>query len=125
MVGKELLGTRYVSNTLGGAPEALRANLDSLDCVTFVDQTISIARCIKESDSSVNGFLNRLKKFRYKNGELEDVTSRLHYATEILFEKEQDKTWQDIGKELGGEIYAQKLIPQLYVMALKNNMGQK
>ena len=101
-IGLELLGSPYVSGTLGGSPETLRANLDSLDCVTFVDQTIVLARCIKSGDTTVNGFLKNLKKFRYRNGTIQDITSRLHYTSDLLSENIKNNTWTDITKEIGG-----------------------
>jgi hypothetical protein len=50
-------------------------------------------------------FCEELQKIRYRNGEIRDYTSRLHYFSDWIFENERRGIVKDITKNIGGEPY--------------------
>ena len=56
-IGKEFLGTPYVSGTLeGGDTETLTINLDEMDCTTYVETVMALAYTIGEGRTSWRDF---------------------------------------------------------------------
>lgn len=80
--GKQFLGVPYVAYTLeNGNNEHLIVNTRELDCTTFVETICALSICHNKGITSFDGYCNVLKQIRYRNGELKDYTSRLHYFT--------------------------------------------
>ena len=80
--GKKFLGLPYVGSTLeNGDHEHLIVNLHGLDCTTFVETVLALALCDKDDTRTFDDYCNNLVKIRYRNGEMTDYTSRLHYFT--------------------------------------------
>ncbi|MFV0520824.1 MAG: N-acetylmuramoyl-L-alanine amidase-like domain-containing protein [Mangrovibacterium sp.] len=90
LVGKSFLNTPYVSNTLeGNKREKLVINLSWVDCTTFVEYVLAIARSVHYGDSSFSEFRRELQEIRYRDGKLADYNSRLHYFSDWLYNNEQ------------------------------------
>jgi len=106
-IGKSFIGTDYAANTLeAGDKENLVINLSGLDCYTFLESTLAFSRCIKAGKTSFKDFLNEIINLRYRNGELMDYTSRLHYFSDWIYDMNNRGIGKDISKELGGIPYS-------------------
>lgn len=104
--GKYFLGTPYVNFTLEICePEELIINLRELDCVTFVETTVALARCIKAAVHDFDYYCETIRNLRYRNGELHDFTSRLHYFSDWIANNQEMGMVLDQTGALGGEAY--------------------
>ena len=79
------MNTPYVGGTLeGDEKEALRINLRELDCVTFVENVLSLHLLLQSDEHSFQNFCCILQHIRYRNGIVDGYLSRLHYFSEWL-----------------------------------------
>lgn len=91
-LAQRFLGTPYVASTLeGNAQEQLVVNLSEVDCTTFVEQVLAIAFSHNYQD-----FKEKLQQIRYRQGEITDYTSRLHYFSDWIYENKQAGRIRDI-----------------------------
>ena len=75
----------YVGGTLEGDDlECLRVNLRELDCVTFVENVISLYLMLKSGQHTFDNFCSILQLIRYRDGVVNGYLSRLHYFSEWL-----------------------------------------
>lgn len=103
-VGQLFEGTPYVGATLEGeGPEVCRIDLTGLDCVTFFENTLAIARTVKKGKSSMTDVIAELTFTRYRNGILDGYLSRLHYTTDWIRDNASKGVVADVTAELGGE----------------------
>lgn len=103
-VGKLLLGTPYTEKSLDqDTVENLIVRLDGLDCTTFVETALALARCISSSILTYSNFENELTKIRYRGGKLNSYTSRLHYFSEWIFDNSAKGIIKDVTHEIGGD----------------------
>lgn len=128
---KYFIGRPYVAHTLEGTErEVLTVNLREFDCTTFVESCIALARTMKSDENSFADFCVNLKKIRYRNGIIEDYSSRLHYVSDWMYEHEKDKILQNISKEIGGGLHNKNITfmsshANLYPQLLNNKELQK
>jgi hypothetical protein len=101
-VGTQLKGLPYVGGTLEGEPEVCKVSLSGLDCVTFFETSLCLARCIKKGKTAYNDFLQEVTFTRYRDGKLTDYTSRLHYTADWILNNEEKKVVQNITPSLKG-----------------------
>jgi hypothetical protein len=125
VVGSQFLDKPYKGGTLEGTPEKCRVDLNHLDCVTFYEYTLAIARNIKKGKYGFDQLLDEIKFLRYRDGELTDYASRLHYTSDWFHNNVKKGTIKDITEELGGAVYKKEINfmsehPDSY-QALKNN----
>jgi hypothetical protein len=60
-IGKSFLETEYVAHTLETeGNEQLVINLTGLDCTTFLENAITLSRCIKKNKTSFEDYQNEL-----------------------------------------------------------------
>lgn len=110
LIGESFVGTNYVANTLQtDGNEQLIIKLTGLDCYTFVEATIAIARLVKNMKSKNEDFINEITTLRYRDGKLKDYSSRLHYLIDWGYELEQREILKNISKEIGGKTYSKKI----------------
>lgn len=103
-LGMLLLGTKYEGGTLEGpGAEVCRANLTGLDCVTFFENVLCMARILKKGTTTFDAFMRELTYTRYRGGVLTDYTSRLHYTAEWIADNEHKGVVKDLTMEMGGE----------------------
>ncbi|MFZ2323291.1 MAG: N-acetylmuramoyl-L-alanine amidase-like domain-containing protein [Ignavibacteriaceae bacterium] len=103
-IGKSFLGTEYVAHTLEKeGDEQLVINLTGLDCTTFLESALTFARCIKKGKTSFDDYKNELTFLRYRDGKINNYTSRLHYTSDWIFNNQQKGIIKDITKEIGGK----------------------
>ncbi|MFQ6069730.1 MAG: N-acetylmuramoyl-L-alanine amidase-like domain-containing protein [Candidatus Aminicenantales bacterium] len=105
-IGQLLLGTPYVAFTIeASGPEVCRVVLTGVDCVTFYENVLCMARILKKGKSAMSDLLQEIAFTRYRGGKLTDYTSRLHYTSDWIYDNEQKKVVRNITAELGGKKY--------------------
>ncbi len=103
VLGNSFVGTPYVAHTLEApGPEHLVVNLQGLDCTTFVENVLALARCVKLDQMSFDAFKKQLQFIRYRSGLIQGYPSRLHYFTDWIGDNERKQILQDLTRELGG-----------------------
>lgn len=103
-IGKSFLNTEYVAHTLEKeGDERLVINLTGLDCTTFLETSLTFARCIKKGKTSFQDYQNELTFIRYRDGKLDKYPSRLHYFSDWIYNNQQKGIVKDITEEIGGK----------------------
>lgn len=89
-IGLSFQGTPYVAATLeNGLAEKLVINLRQLDCTTFVETALALARTVKSGKTDFKSFATELERLRYRNGIRNQYPSRLHYFSEWISNNQQ------------------------------------
>lgn len=110
-IGERLVGTRYEPHTLEvPGPERLVINLEALDCVTFVENVLVMARLawsaprglVDDPDRFAAAYRRELTAIRYRGGKLDGYPSRLHYFSEWIADNEALGLVEAVSRELGG-----------------------
>lgn len=105
-MGKSFLGTDYVANTLEQpGEEHLVINLRGLDCVSFYENSLVFARCIKMNKTTFEDYKAELQFIRYRGGVIEGYPSRLHYSSDYFFDNQKKKVLKVITESIGGVRY--------------------
>jgi hypothetical protein len=100
-VGRFFLDTPYVAHTLeSGDEEKLIINLRELDCTTFAENCLALARTIRSGEHSLEKFAAELLSIRYRDGVLEGYPSRLHYFCDWIHNNEQMKLITNVPEDL-------------------------
>jgi len=105
-VGTFFKETPYVAHTLETEPEQLIVNLRELDCTTFAENCLAIARIIKSENPSFEKFTKELQNIRYRKGEINGYASRIHYFSDWIFESNKKKLIKDVSKEIANVPYS-------------------
>jgi hypothetical protein len=101
-IGKTFVGAPYIPGTLEApGEEHLVVNLRTFDCVTFVENSLALARTIR-SHGDFHQFERELARIRYRDGRLTGYTARLHYFTDWIANNEAKGIVTNITAELGG-----------------------
>ncbi len=87
----ELEGTKYTAETLDQSVdnEACVVKLDGLDCVTYFENVLGLARMIKQGGNTPNDLMKSVTTTRYRGGTVSGFTSRLHYMSDWIHDNEQ------------------------------------
>jgi len=110
-IGRTFVGTAYVPQTLEvEGPEGLVINFRGLDCVTFVENSIALARFVKLGGAALLGrrhdaesaYAGLLAELRYRGGVLDGYPSRLHYFSEWISDNAAKGLLSDVTEQLGG-----------------------
>jgi hypothetical protein len=102
-IGKTFLNLDYEANTLEkGDKEQLVIHLSGLDCYTFFESSLVFARSIKEGKTTFENYQKELTNIRYRDGKINGYPSRLHYASDWLYDNDKRGNVKDITKEIGG-----------------------
>lgn len=81
-IANEFIGEKYVGGTLEqGVEEPLFISCTELDCTTFVELVLAIAKTADEGSCSFSDICRNLETIRYRNGKNSGYTSRLHYIS--------------------------------------------
>jgi hypothetical protein len=106
-LGMLLVGTPYVGGTLEGeGPEVCRVDLTGLDCVTYFENTLCMARIIQKQKYTYEDLIAEITRTRYKDGVLDGYASRLHYTSAWIDDNVEKGTVLDVTSELGGVPFA-------------------
>jgi hypothetical protein len=109
-VGKTFLGTDYVANALEvPGKEHLVVNMRGLDCVSFYENALVMARCIKMNKFSFEDYKKQLQIIRYRDGIINGYPSRLHYTSDYFYDNEKKGVWKIMTKDLGGVPFVKTL----------------
>jgi hypothetical protein len=101
--GKQFMGTPYVAHTLDrNTSEQLVLNFRELDCTTFVENCFCLARTVKSGDITLTHFAAEVTQSRYRDGKIDGYSSRLHYFSDWIFNKQQIGIVKDMTQAIGG-----------------------
>ena len=96
-------GSPYVAHSLElPGPEKLVVNLRGFDCLTFVESSLSLARCVRLARGSFGDYRKELQEMRYRDGAIDGYPSRLHYFTDWVVDNEAKGIVRDVTSSLGG-----------------------
>ena len=112
-IGETFVGTPYAPHTLEApGEESVVIELEELDCVTFVENVLALARLVQTVPdellvANAGGrqrplFSWLLEDIRYRGGVLEEYPSRLHYFSEWIRDNDKMGLVRDVSQELGG-----------------------
>ncbi len=103
-IGKSFIGTDYAAHSLEEeGPEHLVVNMRVLDCVSFYENSLALARCVKLKKFSFDEYRAQLQFIRYRGGLINGYPSRLHYTTDYWFDNEKKGVLKVVTTELFGE----------------------
>jgi hypothetical protein len=103
-IGKSFIGTDYLSHSLEkDGDEQLVINLTGLDCTTFLENSLVLARCIKKGKTSFEDYMKELQLIRYRNGVIDQYPSRLHYFADWIYDNVRKGIIDDVTEEIGGK----------------------
>lgn len=109
-MGISFLGTDYAAFVLEvPGPERLIVNLRGLDCVSFYENALVLARCVKKDRMTFVDYRNELRFIRYRNGIIDGYPSRLHYTSDYFHDNELKGVWTNITARLGGVPFGKKI----------------
>lgn len=111
-IGASLLGTPYVAHTLetSDTVEICTVNLAGLDCVTFFESCLAIARMVGLRQTSEADLIRQVTLMRYRGGMLDGYVSRLHYTSEWIADNVKKGIVRDITQDLPGAVRFEKKI---------------
>jgi hypothetical protein len=108
-IAQELLGTKYVGGVLDRSPngENCTVDLNGLDCVTFFETTLDLARMIKKGERTPAALMKEVSFTRYRGGIVNGYTSRLHYTSDWISDNEQKHVVKPLFELPGSEDFKQ------------------
>jgi hypothetical protein len=95
-------GRPYSNPPDPGSSESLRIELDTFHCVSFLESSLAVARCLWNRTPSEACFLAELESQRYRKGKAQGFASRLHYLDEWISDNAGRRRLTVITAELGG-----------------------
>ncbi len=105
-IGVWFLSTPYVEKTLDvPGDEQLVINLMGLDCTTFLESVVTLARLTKLGHLTFEDYEKELEFLRYRDGIRTDYPSRLHYFSDWIYHSIQKGILTDITRDIRGEVY--------------------
>ena len=94
---RQFLGVPYVAHTLEvNDKEQLVVNTRELDCTTLVETVTALTLCARQGKKTWNDYLTTLRTLRYRQGKLDGYTSRLHYFSDWIRDKQAMKIVKEI-----------------------------
>ncbi|MDP4939519.1 MAG: DUF1460 domain-containing protein [Verrucomicrobiales bacterium] len=105
--GKALCGTPYGNYTLeiDNKIESPSVNFDLLDCWTFYEASLALARLVKNPSSqwTREAFLHYIELERYRDGRCDGTyVSRMHHLEEVFANNERRGLGRNMTASLGG-----------------------
>ncbi len=95
-----LRDSAYVGKTLElGNDFAPVVNIHQFDCLTFVENGIALTK----SQGDKAAFIHWIEEIRYRDGEAQGYTTRLHYFSDWIRNNVEKGIVKDITCEIGGE----------------------
>ena len=108
--GQHFIGTPYVAHSLEEpGDEHLVVNLRGFDCLTFVENMLAMARCVRSGKTTFDDFKRQLTLIRYTGGVISGYPSRLHYFTDWMMDNGKKGVVQPLTQELGGAAYTKTI----------------
>jgi hypothetical protein len=104
-IGLDFMNTPYAAKTLDKTKEEkLVINLHQLDCTTFAENCLALARTVKSNRPNEQKFCSEIENLRYRGGKMNGYASRLHYFSEWISDNEARHNVQSMAAELGGVV---------------------
>lgn len=111
-IAKYFIGTPYQAGTLELIPEQLVVNLRETDCILFIEMCTALTLTVKgislpdstTKQASFELYCENLKDIRYRNGEIAEYASRLHYTSEWIIENQRKGIFQELTSRYGEPI---------------------
>ncbi|MBQ2674742.1 MAG: DUF1460 domain-containing protein [Prevotella sp.] len=86
---RQFHGIPYVAHTLEvNDSEQLVVNTRQLDCTTLVETVTALTICVQQENRQWADYLKTLRTLRYRQGVMDGYTSRLHYFTDWIDDKQ-------------------------------------
>lgn len=107
LIGRMMKNTPYVASTLevDSVNENLVMNLRGLDCVTFYENALAMARVVRmHPKPTVEQYREELKKLRYRGGKIDGYASRLHYSIDYFHDNVEKGVLRNVTQEVGGSL---------------------
>jgi hypothetical protein len=82
--GRLRLGTPYLDPPQLDAPEELHIELSTLQCQSFVESSLAVARCVWNETPTAECMAREIRGLRYRDGVVTGFGSRLHYFNDWL-----------------------------------------
>ncbi|MBC7543346.1 MAG: DUF1460 domain-containing protein, partial [Candidatus Sericytochromatia bacterium] len=124
-VARSFVGLPYKAKGLERpGDESLIVDFSGLDCTTFVESSLALARCIRLHQPTFAAFERELTAIRYRDGRIDQYPSRLHYFSDWIHEGDRQGRVDDVTAAIGGTPHPLRLTfmtlhPQAY-QALRN-----
>ncbi len=100
-IALHFVGTPYVAHTLENGPEEkLVVNLREMDCTTFAENCLALARTLQMKKPGFEVFTEQLEKIRYRGGIRNGYLSRLHYFSDWIYDNDARKMVESLSQEL-------------------------
>ncbi|HBX47198.1 N-acetylmuramoyl-L-alanine amidase-like domain-containing protein [Limibacterium fermenti] len=97
------LNTPYTGQTLElNKEETLTVNLREFDCMTYVETVVALSETALSPNPSFETFTDKLRNIRYRNGNIQNYASRIHYTSDWMYETERKGVLENISQSLGG-----------------------
>lgn len=94
---RQFLDVPYVAHTLEvNDQEQLVVNTRELDCTTLVETVTALTLCAQQGKKTWKDYLTTLRTLRYRKGVMTDYTSRLHYFSDWIADKQAMKIVKEI-----------------------------
>ena len=98
------IGEKYVGGTLEkGCEEPLFISCTELDCTTFVELILAIAKTANDSSSKFGDVCSNMQTIRYRNGNNCGYTSRLHYISWWIADSAKSGIIEDITPQISNK----------------------
>jgi len=111
VVGLQLVNTPYKGGTLDAFDvETCAIDFTGMDCVTFYETALAMARIIKKGVVSKTSLRAEIQRLRYRGGILRNYASRLHYTSDWFQDNHARKAIDDITSDLPGAVRITKKI---------------
>ena len=78
----------YDNHRQNSADEVLHIDLTRFQCVSLVESSLAVARCVWRGQSNQECYVTDLEASRYRGGRLDGYASRLHYFPDWLLDNE-------------------------------------
>ncbi len=121
-IALEFLGAEYKAGLLDQTPtEQLIVSLQQFDCVLLLEAVVALARTIVQPTPSSAYFVQQVEAQRYRNGQLQNYCSRLHYFSDWIADGEKRGLVTNLTPTLGGVPFNKTLN---FMSAHRSSYGQ-
>jgi len=100
-IGQKFIGKPYIGGTLESPKEKLICRLDGFDCYTFVETVLALVLTSESVNPDYDTFAEEVQYLRYREGEINGYSSRIHYFFEWAKLAEKNGVLNDLTPELG------------------------
>ncbi len=102
-VAQEFLDFPYLGGSLDvDREEKCIVTFEGFDCFTFFEVSLCFARIIKKRKFTFYDLVDEVTFTRYRGGEIQDYSSRLHYSSDWIYDNIRKGVVRDRTAKLGG-----------------------